>query len=257
MSQQVTRAIIGGTGVYDAGVCDLQSVLVQTEYGQVTVDVGEFAGVKVAFLARHGKAHSVPPHKINYRANLKALQKLGVRYIYAIAAVGSCYKTYSVGDLVLLDDFLDFTSGRVSTYYENGGSVAHVKMDSPYCKYLQSKLEPFSNSLNFKKGVVYGCTQGPRFETACEIRAYTKLGADVIGMTGVPEVCLAKELGMCYAAVGVITNMCSGVEAEISHQEIIASMSQNKAKIIDAFLQVFAQELIQEECDCRNSLIFL
>ncbi len=255
--EQVTRAIIGGTGVYDAGADDLRSVLVDTQYGQVTVEIGDFAGVKVAFLTRHGKNHSTPPHKINYRANMKALQKLGVRYIYAIAAVGACHKTYSVGDLVLMDDFIDFTNGRVSSYYDDSGTVAHVKMDSPYCRYLQGKLIGFSESLNLEKGVVYGCTQGPRFETVSEIRAYTQMGADVIGMTGVPEVCLAKELGMCYAAVGVVTNMCSGVEAEISHEEIISSMSKNKAKLISAFLKVFARELTQEDCSCRDSLLFL
>ncbi len=254
---QVERAIIGGTGVYSAGVSGLRSVCVETEFGLVTLDVGEISGKKVAFLARHGKEHSAPPHRINYLANMKALQTLGVKFVYATAAVGSCHKSYSVGDLVLIDDFIDFTSGRVSSYYDAVGSVAHVKMDAPYCRYLQDKLKQVASLLIARDGVVYGCTQGPRFETASEIRAYKNLGADVIGMTGVPEVCLAKELGMCYAAVGVVTNMCSGVEAEITHQEIIASMSQNKGKLINAFEVVFSQDLTQERCDCKNSLIFL
>jgi len=254
---QVQKAIIGGTGVYEAGVEKLESICVATEFGEVCLDVGEIAGAKVAFLARHGKEHSAPPHKINYRANMKALQQLGVRFVYAIAAVGSCHTSCRVGDLVLMDDFIDFTSGRITSYYDDAGAVAHVKMESPYCRYLQGKLKQAADSLKLKEGIVYGCTQGPRFETASEIRAYTKLGADVIGMTGVPEVCLAKELGMCYASVGVITNMCSGVEAEISHSEIIASMSQNKVGLIEAFGRVFASELSQDECDCGDSLIFL
>ena len=255
--EQVTRAIIGGTGVYDAQASKLKSVRVQTDFGAVELDVGEFAGVKVAFLARHGKDHCTPPHRINYRSNMKALQKLGVRFVYAVAAVGSCHRSYRVGDLVLPDDFIDFTSGRVSSYYDDVGSVAHVRMESPYCNYLQTKLKQVAKELTFTEGVVYGCTQGPRFETASEIRAYTKMGADVIGMTGVPEVCLAKELGMCYASVGVVTNMCSGVQAEIFHDEIVSSMAQNKAKLIEAFGKVFALYLNQDECSCRNSLIFL
>ncbi len=252
----VTKAIIGGTGVYEGGG-NFEEVKVSTGYGEVAVTIGEFSGEKIAFLARHGSGHSVPPHKINYLANMKALSELGVKFVYTTAAVGSCSSDFQVGDLVMISDFIDFTSGRVSTYYENGEQVAHVKMDTPYCPYLQKKFLENADSLQIKGNAIYGCTQGPRFETAAEIRAFAHLGATVIGMTSVPEVCLAKELGMCYATIGVITNMCTGFSSEITTHDIATSMHKNKAKLIEVFLKVFSADLTQNECSCKDSLLFL
>ncbi len=252
----ITKAIIGGTGVYEGG-SNFEEVKVSTEYGEVAVTIGDFSGEKIAFLARHGSGHNVPPHKINYLANMKALSELGVNFVFTTAAVGSCSADFQVGDLVMIDDFFDFTSGRVSSYYEDGVKVAHVKMDAPYCPNLQRKFLGNADGLQIKGNAVYGCTQGPRFETAAEIRAYSRLGATVIGMTSVPEVCLAKELGMCYATIGVVTNMCTGFSSEISEHDITASMQKNKAKLIEVFLKVFSSNLTQDECSCKDALLFL
>ena len=191
------KAIIGGTGVYDSGYKNTTKKL-NTKYGEVELDIINIDGEDIVFLARHGKGHSVPPHLINYRANIMALKELGVEYIYATAAVGSCNENYYPGDIVVIKDFIDFTKSRPMTFFEGGDEpVKHVDMSDPYCKNMREK---FYNTvkefeLDIKGDAVYICTEGPRFETASEIKMYKSLGGDVVGMTNVPEVVLAKELG--------------------------------------------------------------
>lgn len=253
------KAIIGGTGVYDIGRAT--SRVITTEYGITEVDVINIKGVEIAFLSRHGKGHSVPPHMINYRANMKALKKLGVKYIYSTCAVGSLNENFAPGDVVVLKDFIDFTKGRPLTFYEGGSrGVAHVAMDAPYCPYLREKFIVHANKTNLKiKGdAVYVCTEGPRFETASEIKMFKTLGGDVVGMTNVPEVVLAKELGMCYQAVGIITNWCTGIKGEVMEHDIKVIMEENKALITNTFISVLTQEdLVQDACNCEDSLLIL
>jgi 5'-methylthioadenosine phosphorylase len=254
------KAIIGGTGVYDvSGNCYSKNV--NTKYGDVNVDIVEINGEEIVFLARHGKGHGVPPHLVNYRANMMALKELGIKYVYATAAVGSCNENYVPGDVVVIKDFMDFTKSRPITYYEGGDEgVIHTDMSEPYCKSLISKFYEVSKDMGIEiKGeAVYACTEGPRFETASEIRMYKTLGGDVVGMTNVPEVILAKELGMCYAAVGIITNWCTGVKGEdIALHDIQGAMSKNKENITNAFISIFAGELEQNSCKCDKSTMVL
>jgi len=252
----MNKAIIGGTGVYDVYEKTV-SKEVQTEYGTVTVDIVTIDGQEIVFLPRHGKGHSSPPHQINYRANIACLKSLGIEYIYSTAAVGSCNPKYKVGDVVLIKDFLDFTKSRPLTFFESGKKVSHAIMDDPYCSYLRNLFMENAGDLSIEGEAVYVCTEGPRFETAAEIRAFIALGGDVVGMTTVPEVVLAKELGMCYSVVGVITNMCTGICDDIEKHEIISSMNKNKAKITETFLKVFKKDLTQNACHCKNSIIEL
>ncbi len=253
------KAIIGGTGVYDAGSKSLQKI-VKTKYGEVELDIINIDGEDIVFLPRHGKGHSVPPHLINYRANMMALKELGVEHIYATAAVGSCNENYAPSDVVVIKDFLDFTKSRPITFFEGGDEpVRHVDMSDPYCKNM---MERFYNSskkynLDIKGDAVYVCTEGPRFETASEIQMYKQLGGDVVGMTNVPEVVLAKELGICYSTIGIITNWCTGIGGEIALHDIQGAMNRNKEKITQLFIQIFKEGLDQEKCNCKSSIIEL
>lgn len=253
------KAIIGGTGVYDVSG-ETRSIVVNTKYGDAYIDIVNFNKEEIAFLARHGKGHSVPPHLINYRANMRALYDLGIKYVFATAAVGSCNESFAPGDVVVINDFLDFTKSRAITFYEGEEGVIHTDMSAPYCKNLINRFYNAAKgiSLEIKGEGVYACTEGPRFETSAEIKMYKMMGADVVGMTNVPEVILAKELGMCYAAVGIITNWCTGISGdEIALHDIKGAMDRNKEKVTKSFLRVFSESLNQNLCSCNKSTMKL
>lgn len=260
MEKDVTKAIIGGTG-FDTFGEDNHSVVIDTKYGSVEVDIITFDDAKIAFLPRHGKGHSVPPHLINYRANIKALENLGVKHIYATVAVGSCNENYEPGDIVVIKDFLDFTKSRPITFYDGeDGKVIHVDMSDPYCKNLRQRFCEVAKGENIEvKGeAVYVCTEGPRFETAQEIKMFKLMGGDVVGMTNVPEVVLAKELGMCYSAVGIISNWCTGmISGEITLHDIESTLAKNKEKVTEAFVKALKKDLNQNNCNCNDSFVIL
>ncbi|MCL6520927.1 MAG: S-methyl-5'-thioadenosine phosphorylase [Firmicutes bacterium] len=230
-------ALIGGTGVYDPEVLEgVRELSVETPYGLVHLLAGRFpGGEEVAFLARHGRHHSIPPHRVNYRANLWALKSLGVERVLATAAVGSLDRELAPGTFVLVNQFLDFTRGRPSTYFDReGDGVAHVDVSEPYCPELRALLEEEARGLGIpvRQGGVYVCTEGPRYETPAEIRAYRRLGGDVVGMTGVPEVVLARELGLCYAAVAMVTNLAAGIaDHPLTHAEVNEVMERNGRRL--------------------------
>jgi len=256
----IQYAIIGGTGIYENSRSS-ETIPVETEYGVVEVDIFEFQGNPMVFLARHGKTHNIPPHLINFRANLKALKNIGVQQIFSTAAVGSLNPKFKVGSLVVVNDFLDMTYQRLQTFFDdNSHGVKHVKMDDPYCKNLREKLLENAQimDINCYKDAVYVCTEGPRFETKSEIKMLSKLGADVVGMTNVPEVILAKELGMCYASVCFVVNMATGLDNNlINSSEIGEIVAENKEKVNSLFLKIFAKSLDQKSCDCSDSFVCL
>ena len=258
--KSIQYAIIGGTGVYDSGVAS-DKVHVQTEFGKIEVDIAEVQGNSIVFLARHGKQHGIPPHRINYRANLKALQKLGVKQIFATADVGSLNPDFPTGSLVLLADFLDMTKQRPLTFFEGGlDGAKHVNMDDPYCQNLRQQLSKtaIQQKVHFKGDAVYICTEGPRFETEAEIKMMRLWGADVVGMTSVPEVVLAKELGMCYASVGIVVNMATGMESgPIQLEQMEKMLSRNKEIINRLFFSVYSKKLDQQNCTCADSIVYL
>lgn len=253
------KAIIGGTGVYSTGQ-NKREEKINTKFGEVELDIVNIDGEDIVFLARHGKSHSVPPHLINYRANIMALKEIGVNYIYATAAVGSCNKNYAPGDVVVINDFIDFTKLRPVTFFDGGEEpVKHVDMSDPYCKNMREKFYQRAEEagLDIKGNAVYVCVEGPRFETASEIQMYKNLGGDVLGMTTVPEVVLAKELGICYSTIGIITNWCTGISGEIQLHDIQGSVNKNRDKITDVFIKVFNQGLDKKQCNCKDSIIEL
>ena len=254
------KAIIGGTGVYDAfDMASTQTIL--TAFGEVEYDLAVLGELELVFLARHGKAHQTPPHQINYRANMMALKMLEVDEIYATCAVGSMNDAYEPGSVVLMTDFIDFTKNRVQTFFESDAEmVAHVEMTEPYCGTLRSEfLSKYADfDIDYKGPAVYVCTEGPRFETAAEIKMYRSMGGDVVGMTNVPESVLAKELGMCYSAVGVITNWCTGIEGkQIEGHQISESMAKNKNKLTDLFITILKEKHSGKTCKCDRALIIV
>ncbi len=233
---KVRTAIIGGSGVYDPAILsELKMVTVRTPYGEVKIDVGKFKGRTIAFLARHGKGHELPPHKINYRANIAALKIVGVEDIFATAAVGSMNSSFGLGHIVLADSFLDFTKMREMTFYGGGESgVVHTDFTEPYCPGLRRIIEKAAKELNFAvhNGGTYVCTEGPRFESKAEIEFFKMVGGDIVGMTNVPEVILAREAGMCYAVCALVTNYAAGIsEQPLTHGEVLDVMRENAEKV--------------------------
>lgn len=241
-------------------VAESRHEVVMTPYGEVAVDIQRLASQDIVFLARHGKNHSTPPHLVNYRANMWALKELGVKYAYATGAVGSCNESYKPGEIVILKDFLDFTKIRPVTFYDGKEGVIHTSMADPYCQNLRSLLWQGAREEGIEVAgeAVYVCTEGPRFETAAEIKMFQRMGGDVVGMTNVPEVILAKELGMCYAAVGIITNWCTGIGAELELEDILAAVEKSKSRLTNLFVKIFSsREMTQENCLCGQALMKL
>ena len=259
--QQCTKAIIGGTGVESLpGLSGPYPV--ETPYGVVETYRFTSGGEEILFLPRHGRGHTVPPHAINYRAQMKALQQEGVSFIYALLTSGSMDPEVPEGSVVVIEDFLDFTSSRMNTFYDGSDhAVAHVDMSDPYCSNLRSLFIQTAQQtgLQIQEKGVYVCTEGPRFEGKAEIRMFRSLGGTLVGMTGLPEMYLAKELGMCYAAIGLISNMACGIQdenlAQIDHGKNVTEAKQAVLKVIT---DVFASgPLNQNTCDCSRAVLHL
>lgn len=229
-------------------------VSVKTPYGTVEMEIGQLAGKEIVFLSRHGNHHVIPPHLVNYRANLWALSDLGVKKVLATAAVGSLSSQFHLGDLVLLDQFLDFTKNRPQTFFEGGPrGVCHVDMTEPYCGELRSVVAKAAAEidLSIKNGANYVCTEGPRFETPAEIRMFQQLGGDLVGMTSVPEVVLARELGMCYASIAMVTNEAAGISGHpLTHREVLESMKSLSRAVASLIGQSIRHLEPERSCLC-------
>lgn len=248
----MSLAIIGGTGVYDLGDA-VTAEAIPTPYGTAGIFRLDFHGQEVIFLARHGIGHSVPPHRVNYRANIWALHALGVRQVLATQAVGSLNTHMAPGHFVLVSQFLDFTKGRPSTFFDgHDGRVVHVDVSEPYCTAMTQHLLLAGEFLDeqLHSEAVYVCTEGPRFETAAEIRALRMLGADVVGMTNVPEVVLAREAGLCYAAICIVCNWGAGMtEFPLTHEEVLGIMNERTPALRRVIAHLAGMPAV-EGCSC-------
>lgn len=224
MSNKV--AVIAGTGLTQLeGLVINDANLVDTPYGQTSSAIlsGQFAGQDVIFLARHGHPHRIPPHQVNYRANIWALRQAGASQIIAINAVGGIAHDLPLGHFCVPDQLIDYTWGRAHTFFEGDlDNVTHVDFTFPYDEGLRRRLIAAAAAMGFfcKSHGVYGCSQGPRLETRAEIQRMERDGCDVVGMTGMPEAALARELGIAYACLAVVTNPAAG------KAEGIVTMSQ-------------------------------
>jgi len=234
-------AIIAGTGFYDLDALENPTQeTVDTVWGQARVTKGEWHGIPVVFLTRHGAGHSVPPHLVNYRANIRALADLGVRDVVAVNVTGSIDPTLQPGDLLCIDDFIDFTKQRPVTFFDGSTpeGVVHTDVMTPYHPAIRREILDAAATAGhtIRDGGVYACFEGPRFETRAEIRLAALAGADVAGMTGVPEVTLAVEAGLRYAAISLVVNPASGVgdaDEPIAMDEINAVLAASSATVLE------------------------
>jgi 5'-methylthioadenosine phosphorylase len=254
----VKAGIIGGTGFYDPGLLEKErDLLVPTPYGDVVLKTGFYQDKEVLFLPRHGEQHSVPPHLVNYRANIWALHEAGAGVVLATAAVGSLNKEFHPGEIVLVDQFLDFTKSRPLTFYEGGDDgVLHVDVTHPYCPDLRQHLTEQAAELQIKvhSQGTYVCTEGPRYETAAEIRMFHMLGGDLVGMTSVPEVVLAREAGLCYAALALVTNFAAGISQKaLTHHEVVEVMSRSQETLRNLIFAAVASLPETRSCTCANA----
>ena len=254
---QIESAIIGGTGVYDPGLLSAaEPVHVETPYGSVAGTVGTYQGRGVVFLPRHGRNHQIPPHRINYRANIWALRQLGVRQILATTAVGSLDPAVTPGTFLLPNDFIDFTRQRQNTFFDEG-QVVHVDVTTPYCARLRATLAAAAESLGMalRGQGTYVCTDGPRFESPAEIRFFAHIGGTIVGMTGLPEVVLAREAEICYAAVCLVTNMAAGLAGQpLTHEEVLAQLRTNGDDVKELLFTALALSSPDESCACRHAV---
>ena len=245
--------IIGGTGVYEIVTMgdEIDKKVLKTPYGNSPeISIFNLHERKVAFMSRHSKGHSKPPHMINYRANIYAMKKLGVDRIIATNAVGSLEREIEPGDFVLPDDFIDFTKLRNGTFYDN--RTVHIDVTDPYCSELRKIISSSGKVVN---GGVYVCTEGPRFETPAEIQMFRILGGTVVGMTGLPEAVLARELEICYASISTVSNYAASISpTNLTIDEVFEIMDRKKhdlLKLMDTTISKMAEET---SCHCMGAL---
>ena len=252
---KIEKAIIGGTGFYDPHLLkSKQDLTMETKYGTVFLLTGWYKETPIAFLTRHGRDHHIPPHRINHRANIAALKELGVTRVLAATAVGSLRKELAAGSLVVIDQFIDFTKVQNHTFYDGeDGRVVHTDFTEPYCPQLRNSLASLmeKREITFISKGTYITTDGPRYETPAEIRAFALLGGDVVGMTNAPEAVLAREAGLCYANLSLVTNYAAGISPyPLTHQEVVEMMGEKVDLIRAIFLETLLTLPGERDCLC-------
>lgn len=240
--------IIAGTGFYSIEhIQNPREKVLLTEFGKAKAFHGTWNGREVYFLTRHGADHSLPPHKINYRANIQALVDLGVEDVLAINVVGGVDPKIPLGGLQIMEDFLDFTKNRIGTFHDGQDGVIHTEVTNAYNKELREVIANAAKNVGVEifEGGVYACFEGPRFESKAEIKMTAILGGTVVGMTGVPEVTLATEKGLRYAAISLIVNAAAGLSDEVITVEEIDKIIQNSGekviKILDESIRLLSK----------------
>jgi len=258
MEKNVEIGIFGGTGIYDSGLLEnTQEIDIDTPYGKPsdTITVGTFKGRKIAFLPRHGKKHSIPPHKINFKANIWAFKELGISRIVAPSAVGSLKEEFEPGHFALPTQFLDFTKSREGSFSDNG-KVIHISVADPFCPELQTSILNVTNNQDLKmhKDCTYVCIEGPRFSTKAESKFFRTTGADIIGMTLVPECQLAREAQMCYVSISTVTDYDVWAEKPVTAKEVIATLSKNVEKTKKVLTELIDKIPKTRNCSCAKAL---
>ncbi|MCD6511745.1 MAG: S-methyl-5'-thioadenosine phosphorylase [Thaumarchaeota archaeon] len=254
-------AVIGGTGLYSL-LEDAEEKVVETPYGPPSspISLGSISGIEVAFIPRHGRRHEYPPHMVPYRANLWALKQLGVERVIAPAAVGSLKPEIKPGDFVICDQFVNFAFGRKSTFYD-GPITTHLGMADPYCPELRGIAIEVARELGIEvheKGTVV-VIEGPRFSTRAESEFFRRMGWDVINMTQYPEVVLARELGMCYVNISLVTDYDTGLKGDpsvkpVSHKQVIVTFNRNLPKLKKLLYEMIPRIPEERGCGCEEAL---
>lgn len=252
--------VFGGSGFYDF-LKDTREVHVHTPYGcpSDAITLADVNGKKVAFLPRHGKKHTIPPHMINYRANLYAMKELGVSRIISPCAAGSLQKHVAPGHFVICDQFVDYTQGRPDTYYD-GPLTTHVSLAEPYCPQLRdiAVQSAANNGIECHPTGTVVVINGPRFSTRAESKMYTAMGWEVINMTQCPEAILARELDMCVVNISLITDYDCGLVGDVppvTHGEVIKVFMENNEKLKTLLYAMIDNiPLERGKCDCENTV---
>lgn len=252
--------IIGGTGLYNIqDLRILEEIEVDTPFGRPSdkIIIGELEGKKLAFLPRHGRKHTIPPHKINFRANIFAMKKIGVQRILSVSAVGSLKEHIRPGNAVVVSQFLDTTVSRPRTFFEEG-IVVHVGFSDPVCPEMFDSLSEAAveSKVATHKGGTYICIEGPQFSTRAMSNLWRQFGADVIGMTNLPEAYLAREAEICYATLAFPTDYDCWYEGEeiVTAQMVVENLKKNVEKA-QKILRVFLRKIPDKRnCHCKDSL---
>lgn len=260
---QAEIGVIGGSGFYEL-LADADEHEVDTPFGSPSdrVSTGTMAGRQVAFLPRHGREHTVPPHRINYRANLWALRELGVTRVLAPCAVGALHPGLDLGEFVVLDQFVDRTRGRADTFYDDA-PVTHVAMADPYCPVLRRLATDELGAMGrpHRPAGTIVVIQGPRFSTRAESRWFRSAGWDVIGMTQYPEVPLARELALCVMGVAMVTDYDAGLEDDPDVEAVSNAAVQEVFRANAAHVRTLVERVVAEVpsdrsgCDCSEALV--
>jgi len=252
-----TVAVIGGsgvTGIFEGGA--KRSHQVATPWGAPSgpIEEGEVGGLRVLFLPRHGVGHSIPPHRVNYRANVDALRSLGAEAIVTVSSVGSLREELAPGTFVLPSQFVDFTKQRPTTFYD-GGRVYHVSLADPFCPELTRLAVDAGRDAGtpFAEGRTYVCVEGPRFSTRAE-SAFFRTFADVIGMTLVPEVTLARERALCYVCLAMVTDFDVWAERPVEARDILETMHRNVERMGRVLARFLPRLAVPPGCECRHAL---
>lgn len=271
--------IIGGSGLYQIDSLEiLEELKVNTPFGDPSDSyiVAKYKDKKIVFLSRHSRGHKYPPHMINFRANIWGFRKLGVNKILSVSAVGGINPNLKPGDFVISENFIDFTKSRIQTFYEgiyskesdtgyddevdkllNGKRVVHIDVTEPFCPVLRDLLKDSCKEYGygFYDKAIYVATEGPRLETAAEIKMLANLGCDIVGMTLVPEVILARELKMHFASISIVTNLAAGIsEYRLTSDEVVQMMSQKNEEIKKVILKFVDKIPSKFNCQCEDVL---
>jgi len=253
--------VFGGSGFYNF-LKIKEELNIDTIYGKPsdTIIIGELEGINVAFLPRHGRGHSIPPHKINYRANIAAMNKLGVKQIFGPCAAGSLQANIKPGDFVICDQFVDRTNSRIDTFYD-GPHTTHISTAEPYCHDLREIVINEAEKIGittFSSGTVV-VVQGPRFGTKSESRWYSGQGWEVVNMTQYPEVALAREMEICYVNISLITDYDAGLEGHpgikyVTSRDVVKIFKENNEKLRILLFKAIPRVPIKRQCVCSNAL---
>ncbi len=255
-----TIGVIGGSGLYQIeNLSNIKSIKVETPFGEPSDDLvaGRIGDVKLVFLPRHGRGHTIMPSEINYRANIYAMKKLGVQSIISVSAVGSMKEGIAPGDVVIPSQFIDYTKNRISTFFGDG-IVAHASMADPVCPLLSDALYKSAkeSGATVHNGGTYICIEGPQFSSRAESNIYRKWGVDIIGMTNMPEAKLAREAEICYSTLALSTDYdCWHEDHEnVTVEDVITILNQNvelSKKVIQTVISKIPQSF---DCSCKSSL---
>ena len=258
MNETAEIGIFGGTGIYDSGLLkDSKEITIDTPYGKTSdsITVGEFNGRNVAFMPRHGKKHTIPPHLINFRANIWAFKELGVKRIIAPSAVGSLKEEFEPGHFALPSQFIDFTKSRKGTFSENG-KVIHISVADPFCPELQNVILNVTKEeeIQIHDNCTYICIEGPRFSTKAESKFFRTTGADIIGMTLVPECQLAREAQICYVSISTVTDYDVWAEKPVTAKDVMETLAKN-VEMTKKLLTLVIDHIPKiKSCSCETAL---